>query len=315
MDKQTQRAMTLYLVVVFVAIAVFSAAAYAIGDKAGQMGGLVLAPLAAVPMLACWLANKQIPERRPLFGGLVWGGSWIFGAWLIGLLAGLASVVLAIGLGAMAFDPSMATMLEIAKNQALENGGEFPESAVGITRMVLAITSFTGPTIGVVFAAALGCLGTFPWLGWFGRRVLALGRGKALGSLLLLWAVAGIAGAFAPMPKGIDIGMSLPLRMAVNALMGACMALPMLWLFLRTRSAVVPAIFQASLQGAASLAMYYGADVNFMLAPPSGLLLAAVTLCAGIALWVWKDPGGETLAIRPGAPVAPADAAPVGAPG
>jgi hypothetical protein len=45
--------------------------------------------------------------------------------------------------------------------------------------------------------------------------------------------------------------------------------------------------------------------VNYLLAPPTGIFCSMVAFFAGVALWVWKDPGGNELALgpEPGAPI------------
>jgi hypothetical protein len=305
MDDITKRALTTYVVIVLAATALLGAATYAAVQASPQYGALALLPLAIAPFFAARIAHKQLRSPDGPFKGLVWGGAWISSAWALGLLTGGAAIALAAGLGAMSIDPSMSGMIDVALKQAQESGTELPDAALGMIRVTTQITAVAGISIGVVFTGALACLGTLPWLGWFTRRTLALGRLRSMLALALLWGITGIAGALAPMPEGMDTGMSLLTRGAISALSAACLAPISLWLFLRTGSAVVPAIFQATLQGMAGLAMYYGADMNYLLAPPTGLLLTACTLFAGLGLWVLKDPGGEDLAIRADTPASP----------
>ena len=89
----------------------------------------------------------------------------------------------------------------------------------------------------------------------------------------------------------------LMLRMGMMALAGMSAVPALLWLFFRTRSAVLPALAQASYQALFAGAMVLMSDRVSWLAPPNGLLAALGALLVGIALWVWKDPGGMDLAV------------------
>jgi hypothetical protein len=71
----------------------------------------------------------------------------------------------------------------------------------------------------------------------------------------------------------------------------------MLWVFLRTRSAVLTAIAQYSYYNGLSAMVPFLSDSQNLLMPPMGLIVGVGALLFGIGLWVWKDPGGEDLAI------------------
>jgi hypothetical protein len=87
------------------------------------------------------------------------------------------------------------------------------------------------------------------------------------------------------------------LRVGLVALVGLSSMPAAFWLFLRTRSAALPALATASYQATFSVAMVLAAERSPILAPPDGLLASLGALLIGIALWVWKDPGGMDLAV------------------
>ena len=105
-------------------------------------------------------------------------------------------------------------------------------------------TLLGSPVILVWFMTALICLSTFPWLGWFGRRLLVFGRATTVITLLVLSALTGMVGGLLENPQMSE--MSTGIRVLVRGLYSASMTPALLWIFLRTRSAVLPALAQAS---------------------------------------------------------------------
>jgi len=97
-----------------------------------------------------------------------------------------------------------------------------------------------GPWIG----GAMGCLQTFAMLGWFGRRLLAMGRGVTVGVLIVVTGLSSAAGGLMLQMQNPDITPTMGVLML--ALMGVASIVIQLWLFLKTRSAVIPALAYAT---------------------------------------------------------------------
>jgi hypothetical protein len=152
-----------------------------------------------------------------------------------------------------------------------------------------------GPTLGPWFLAAFLCLSSFPWLGYLFRRLLVNGKLPALAILMAIWLVLGSAGGLVNNPMASEL--TMPMRMLLNAAMAAAMAPAAVWLFLRTGSAVIPALGQATWQGILSSCTFVFSDTNKVLSVPLGAIGILCVLMAGIALWIWKDPGGEQLEV------------------
>jgi hypothetical protein len=143
--------------------------------------------------------------------------------------------------------------------------------------------------------------------------MLVYGRGVAIWTLVALYAATSSIGAFVQSPVDESWNaLPLILRMGIMIVSGMSAVPALLWLFFRTRSAVLPALVQASYQSLFAGAMVLMTNSVSWLAPPSGLLGALGALLVGIALWVWKDPGGMDLAVAAvgfdGAPLTPEQA-------
>jgi len=290
--------MVIYIVITVIGSWAFGAAAYFLQDSMGKLAGLVMLPMLVVPLIAALIAHRASGAVGNPFRGLVWGGgSWIFGVWLLGLVAGLLVVVVSIGLNLQGLDLDMQDYVRYVAEQQEQAGQAIPESAQGFLKISGWSTLGGMPLIGVWFMAAMFCLGTFPWLGWLGRRLLA--RGSAVSAvwwLAVLLFIAGVAGGTLENPMWGDTSMIL--RMVLTGLFNAALAPAIWWLFLKTKSAVVPAVAEAGyvamLQGLFPI-MTIG-DSQW-LTPPQGLLVPLGGLFIGIALWIWKDPGGRDLAV------------------
>lgn len=291
-----QRGIIIFVAVTVVAAWAFGLAAWALQDSMGRFAGLVMLPLAIIPMAAAFIAHRVTGAIGNPFRGLLWGhGGWFFGLWGLGLVAGLLVAVVSLGLSLQSYDPEMTDFVRFAVEQSAEGGNAVPESQQGMFKIVGWITALGSPTVFVWFMAALLCLSTFPWLGWFGRRVLVHGRQSAVIALLVLYALTGAAGGLMENPQLGDAGVVL--RLIVVGVFGMSSVPALLWIFLRTRSAVLPALAHASYTMALAAAMPFLAGGNPILVPPQGLLVSAVALLLGIALWIWKDPGGAELAV------------------
>lgn len=302
-----QKPVSTFVAVNLVAAVALGAAVYFLGPSLEDKAGYLAMPMVVIPFVMAYICNRMEGNPKGPFAGLTWGNtSWYFSAWALALVAGLAALFLSLGLGLMGLDPAMGDYMASVQDMMKEQGQELPESALGIMKVTYQITSFSLPTIAVPFSAAVLCLSTLPWLGWFGRRLLAGGRSRMLTGLALMYLVTSTMGAFVPIPAFSGGELPLSQRLVVSMLGGISALLATVWIFLRTRSAVLPAIAAATWQGTLGLATFYGSDVNHFLSAPSGIIPSAVAICAGIALWVWKEPGGEGMAIQAAAPGPPA---------
>jgi hypothetical protein len=215
----------------------------------------------------------------------------------LALLIGLATILLGVGLGAMNFDPEMGGYIAVVQKMMEEKGQPLPAEAMGMMKMSYMIVSFCLATIAVPFSAAVLCLSTLPWLGWLGRRLLAKGRPAFFLTLGLIFFFVGSINGLVPAPEFAGGGLPTAQRMLLGALASVAFLPISAWFLLRTRSAVIPAIAAATWNGVLGLATFYGTDVNYFISAPTGLLVSGVAFFAGIALWIWKDPGGDDMAI------------------
>jgi len=302
-------AMTIFVVVVLFASWGLGILAYSFQESLGQFAGMLFLPVLVAPFVMAYISHRISGAIGNPFKGLVWGHtSWYFLIWVVGLIAGSFVVLIALVLGAIAWDPTMSAFVQASVEQAESQGQDIPSQARGFIRVTGYIMAFGAPSLGPWFGAAVGCLGTFGWLGWFGRRLLVRGRATAIWTLLILWALSGMAGGFLENPQFGDA--SLVFRLIATGALSAALTPAVLWLFFITRSAVLPALAQASFQAGMAALVPFQKSLNDMLAPPVGLLVPIVALCLGIALWIIKDPGGKELAIAAvaydGTPLTPA---------
>lgn len=262
----------------------------------GQFAGLVMLPLAIIPLAAAFIAHRLTGAIGNPFRGLLWGhGGWLIMLWGLGLVAGLLVAAVSIGLSFQSLDLEMGDFVRFAAEQSAEQGNALPESQQGMLKIGGWITALGSPTVGVWILAAFLCLSTFPWLGWFGRRMLVYGRQPTVIALLVLFGLTSAASGLLDNPQMGDA--SLLLRLIAVAFLGASSAPALLWIFLKTRSAVLPAMAHASYSMALAATMPFLAGGNPIITPPQGLLVSAVALAIGVALWVWQDPGGAELAV------------------
>lgn len=283
-------------VVVLVGVVMAVGAPLMANPKTQTVGGLVLGISILIPFTMAFLAQRASGSPGSPFKGLVWGPTpYYFLCWLGGIAVGLVAAALTLGLGLGRFDPEMTDYIEMAKGQAEEKGTEVPKEAESGIKIVGMVTAVAGPTIGPWFLAAFICLGTFPWLGFLYRRLMVYGKVKAMLMLALVWLVIGAAGGLIKNPMAEEL--SMPVRMLLNGAMTAAVAPVVVWLFLRTGSAVIPALAQASYQGLLSACTAVFSDVNMLLGVPMGVVAILSVLMTGIALWIWKDPGGEQLEV------------------
>lgn len=302
--------MVLFAVLVVAVTWILGAVLLAAKDSLGEKSGLLLLPLMIVPLIAAYLSHSFSGAKGNPFKGLTWGNtSWYFLAWIAGLVVAAIAVVVAIGVGFNRIDPSMSSYLEMMAAQAAKRGAPSQQGMEMGLKIVAWGTVFGAPTVLVFFGAALGCLGTFPWYGWFFRRAMVGGRANAITLVMVLSLVTGVVGGLADNPMWADT----PLwgRLLMSGVAGLAFTPAAAWVFLKTRSAVLPAMaiisFQNGLAGATPLLSIE----QPLFALPSGLVGSLIALAAGIGLWVWKDPGGMDLAVaavaHDGTPLTPED--------
>jgi hypothetical protein len=281
-------------------------------DALKQLAGLWLVPLMIVPLVLAYVGHRASGATGNPFKGLVWGNtSWYFLTWIGGLLVSAIAIAAGIGLGFNRLDPGMASYVDMMASQAAQNSGGASEAelATGM-RLMGYITAFSAPTILPWIGAAIGSIGTFPWYGWFFRRAQVGGRANAVMIVMALSLVTAVVGGFADNPMMADS--PLWVQLTVNAFAGMALVPAVAWVFLRTRSAVIPALAIASYQNGLAAATPFLSIEQPLFASPGGLVVSAVALAAGIGLWVWKDPGGEDLAVaavaHDGTPLTPEQA-------
>lgn len=301
-----------FAVVVVVAAWAFSFAGYSFIDDLGNMAGLLMLPLVAVPFVMAFIGHRMTGAIGNPFRGLVWGqGNW----WLLVLVAGFlaAGLTLIIGLGLklMLWDPSMGDYIQMMQDMMREQGQELPPEAVKFLPLQGWFTMGGALLLGPWIGGAMGCLQTFAILGWFGRRLLAMGRGITVGVLIVVTGLSSAAGGLMLQMQNPDITPTM--GVLILALMGIASIVVQLWLFLKTRSAVIPALAYATFSSGLAASQPFLADASPLLAPPNGLVASIVLLLLGVALWLMHDPGGDDLAVAAvaydGTPLTPAQVA------
>jgi len=288
--------MVLYAVVVVALTWLLGAVLLQTKDSLGPLAGLILLPAMVIPLVMAYLAHNFSGATGNPFKGLTWGNtSWYFLAWIVALLAAAVALVISVGLGLNQLDLGMSGYVAKIAEQSAQGGNQVPPEAMGFLKISGYVTVFFAPTLGAWIGGAMGSLMTFPWLGWFYRRAMVFGRDKATALLLVLFALTGIVGGIADNPMWSDTPVWM--RMVLMGAAGLAYVPGMVWIFLKTRSAVIPALAMYSYQNGLSAAMPFLSIESPLLAPPFGLVGSIVALAAGIGLWVWKDPGGMELAV------------------
>jgi hypothetical protein len=268
----------------------------ALPDDKKQFGGLVYLPMAFLPLLVVWLIHRQQSAGNP-YRGLVWGAtSWYWLLYFGLLVCGALVAGLLVLTGGATFDPQMTGYIERTMEMMKAQGNPLPPSAAGQLSIGGWVTAVGVPLFGPWFGTLGACAGTFPLLGWLARRLLVRGRQYAFVVLLLLSVATGAA---AGMLENQQLGEAgLPLRVGMMAMAGLSNLPLMLWLFYRTRSAVLPALaVQSYACGFAALTPFLSDTPMWLSAPGFGLACSGGALLLGVALWVWQDPGGMDLAV------------------
>jgi hypothetical protein len=312
-----QRGVVIFMVGVLLGAGAIFAAGLPLMESNPTLGGLVLSIGAAVPMVMAYLAHRASGGGGNPFRGLGWGPTGMyFLVWIGGLLVGLVATGLTLGLGFASFDPEMQAYIDMMIKQAESGGEELPDEARGVMKFTALGIGVGGPLLGAWFFTIAACLSAFPYLGWLYRRLMVLGKVPALFVLMGFFAVLGSMSGLAPNPLAEDL--STPTRALLLALMAASNAPAVVWLFLRTGSVIIAALAQTSYQAMLTGATVFLADIQPALAIPMGVLAIAMPLMVGLALWLWKDPGGEHLAIAgaagDGTPLTPQQAGAAAAP-
>lgn len=307
-----KRGMVLFAVVVVAVAWLLAAGLLLTKDALKQTAGLWLVPLMVVPLIMAYVGHRASGATGNPFKGLTWGNtSWYFLTWIMGLLVAALAVAAGVGLGFNQLDPSMGSYIDMMARQAAQNAGgaSSQDMATGM-RFIGYGTAIAAPTILPWIGAIVGCLGTFPWYGWFFRRAMVGGRANAILIVMGISLVTSIVGGFADNPMLADA--PLWVRLVINAAAGIAFVPAVAWIFLRTRSAVIPALAISSYQNGLAAATPFLSVEQPLFASPSGLMVSGVALAAGIALWVWKDPGGQDLAVaavaHDGTPLTPEEA-------
>ncbi len=307
------RGLWIFAIVNVIFVALVGAAFVLLEDQMGDYAGLIMLPLAIVPFIMAYVAHAASGAVGNPFRGLIWGRTWwYFATWLLALAGSLLVVVIMLGLGAARIDLAMEEFIRsIVAVAEKRSGSPMPAEAMKFMSVQGWIQIVTAPTIGAWMLGALGCLASFPWFGWFGRRMLVYGRATTVWTLIAFYGIISSVGGLVtnPMDEGWN-ALPVAVRIALAALMGLSTVPAALWLFLRTRSAALPALASASYQSAFAIASVLTAERIPLLAPPNGLLSALGALLIGVALWLWKDPGGMDLAVAgvafDGTPLTPA---------
>jgi hypothetical protein len=292
-----KKAMAVFVVGNLIGAVVIGALLALLPEKQQQYGGFLMMLLMPLPIVMAYIAHRTSGAPGNPFRGLVWGpASLYFLLWIAMVLLAVFAAFLNAGLGFAGFDPAMGDYTEMFAEQAAQgSGGSAPEGIEGMARIIGYSTMFAGPTIGAAFLTAAMCLATFPWLGWLYRRLLVQGTAGATVTLALLWALTSASAGLVDNPATDEL--SVPVRAGLSFL-STLLAVPaMSWLFLRTRSAVLPALAYSSYSTALGALAVVQSDVNQLLASQLGLVPLSVFGLAGIALWIWKDPGGRDLAV------------------
>lgn len=286
----------IFLGISLLASFIFGGLAFALQEQMGQYVGFVFMPLGFVPLILAYLLHKRDGGGGP-FKGLVWGPTpWY---WLLAA-AGLGWGALVIGaqlaLGLCGIDPEMGYYVQLQVDAAAEMGQSIPDSARGALSISGWITFGGALLFGPWLGALFGSLSSFPLLGFALRRLLVKGR---IPALLILMAYSALAASIAGLIDNPNLGdAQLPLRIALFAVYGLAGIPAMLWVFLKTRSAVLPALLTASYSSALTAATPFMSDyAQWLSSANGGLIASAGSLLLGLALWVWQDPGsGKELA-------------------
>jgi hypothetical protein len=275
-----------------------------------QWAGFILLPLLVVPWITVAILHRREASSGNAYQGLVWGPTAWYWLLYFGLLAYGALVAGALILiGGTGFDPAMTDYVQRIADMSAEQGNEIPAEAMGTLKISGWVTAvgvpLFGPWLGTVFAA----LPTFPLLGWLARRLLVKGRATTFLILAGLQMIVSASTALIFNPQQLDVP-ELPLRMGLIAVASAAGLPLMLWIFYRTRSVVLAVLaVQSYVCGYSALTPFF-TDSPQWLSAPTGLAASVGSLLLGIALWVWKDPGGAELAVagvaQDGTPLSPA---------
>lgn len=307
-----QRAVIVFAVITILGSWLFGVGAWLLQDTLGQLAGLVMLPMMAVPFIAAWIAHRMGGAPGNPFAGLKFGGGGpIMLAWLGGLVVAVFAALACIAIGVHGLDLSMDSYVAKVIEMAEAQGQEMPEQAIPMIKVINGYgTLIGGPLIGVWFLAALYCLGTFPFYGWFARRLLVYGPPTTIGVLIGLGVVSGISGGLMDNPQLGEVGMAG--RMGIMAAVAVAFVPAMLWLLLRYKSAVVPAVAQAAyMAGLGAVFVLLSGDAP-LLGMPMGLIPMGVALAAGIGLWLWQPLGGDELVVaavaHDGTPLTPEEA-------
>jgi hypothetical protein len=290
-----------YIVSLLAVTVLFSGAFWALQNAApAQMKGLVALLFilyGPIPLIIVQVLHRREAAGNP-YRGLVWGPtSWFFLLFLGGLLAGACVLLAQLALGLVHFDPHMQAYIELSREAGTKSSGkELPASVDGTFAVVGMVTSIVALTLGPWFGAAFGSMITFPQYGWLGRRLLTRGRATAVLILMTLAVLTALSGGLIDNPQLGEL--SLPVRLGLYALTGLAAVPAAMWIFLKTRSAVLPALFGASYGAAMAAAFPFMADYASWLSNPQiGVASSGGLLLIGLALWVWQDPGGNDLAV------------------
>jgi hypothetical protein len=291
-----RQGLIVFTIIVVVGTWAFSLGAWALQDTLKQFAGLVMLPALALPFLAAFVGQRINNHAGNPFRGLTFGATgWIFLVWIAGLLLGVFAAVACIAIGLHGFDPTMQSYVTHMVETAESAGTPLPPEARGSLMIGAYSVLIGGPVLGVWFMGAMYCLVTFPLYGWFARRLLAFGRPLTFFVLIVLGLVST---GFAGLLKNPELGeLAAWERTLLMLAQSTCYVPLMLWLLLRTRSAVIPALTQASVSMALAGSMPLVAGTAPLLGLPSGLLPSAIILLAGIGLWLWQDPGGKDLVV------------------
>jgi hypothetical protein len=279
-------------------------------DDKKQFAGFILIPLLFIPLITVAILHKQQASAGNPYMGLVWGPTSWYWMLYFGLLAYGALVGgLLILVGGATFDPSMDAYAAHIAEMSAAQGKEIPEAGRDMLKISGWFTAVGVPLVGPWFGTAFACIASFPQLGWLARRLLVAGRGATFLILAGLSMAVSASAALILNQQQMDVP-QLPLRMGLLALSGMAGIPLVLWVFYRTRSVVLATLAsQTYVCGYTALTPFLAGAPQW-LGAAQGLAVSAGSLLLGIALWVWKDPGGQELAVaavaKDGTPLSPA---------